>query len=340
MPKKILIVDDEPNNLQVLRQILKDRYRLLFAPNGEKALQAVAAHQPDLILPDIMMPGLNGYEVCQQLKSNPLTRNIPVIFVTAMSDVEDEAKGFEVGAVDYIQKPVSGPIVLCRVQTHLSLIHAQELEYSQKAAIFMLGDAGHYNDTDTGLHIWRMSAYACALAKAAGWPAECAELLELAAPMHDTGKIGIPDAILKAPRKLTQEEWRIMQSHAQIGADILGKSQAPIFKMASEVARYHHEKWDGSGYPAGLAGTAIPESARIVAIADVFDALTMVRPYKKAWNIEDSIAEIKRSSGNHFEPRLVDLFEQILPEILRIKNDWDNKEAFAEDSVMFLTATG
>lgn len=333
MPKKILIVDDEPNNLQVLRQILKDRYQLLFAPNGEKALQAVAPHQPDLILLDIMMPGINGYEVCRQLKSNPLTRNIPVIFITAMSDTEDEAKGFDVGAVDFIQKPISGPIVLRRVQTHLSLVHAQELEDSQKAAIFMLGDAGHYNDTDTGLHIWRMSAYACALAKAAGWTDECAELLELAAPMHDTGKIGIPDSILKAPRKLTPDEWRIMQSHTEIGAKILGKSQTPIFKMAAEVARYHHEKWDGNGYPAGLAGTAIPESARIVAIADVFDALTMARPYKTAWSIEDSLAEIQRSSGSHFEPRLVELFERILPEILRIKDAWDSKEALAENNV-------
>lgn len=326
MMKKILLVDDEPNNLQVLRQILKDKYQLMFVNNGEKALEAAHKHRPDLILLDIMMPGLNGFEVCQQLKAMPATAEIPVIFVTAMSDVEDEIKGFDVGAVDYIQKPVSAPIVLRRVQTHLSLVRVQELEDSQKEAIFMLGEAGHYNDTDTGVHIWRMAAYARALAQAAGWPQYLAERLELAAPMHDTGKIGTPDSILKAPRKLTAEEWEIMKQHAQIGCDIMSKSDAPLFAMAAEIARGHHEKWDGSGYPQGLSGTAIPESARIVAIADVFDALTMKRPYKEPWSIEDSMAEIRKGAGNHFEPRLVALFETILPEIFQIKEKWAERE--------------
>lgn len=325
MQKKILAVDDEPNNLQVLRQILKDHYQLIFAPNGEKALEAAAKHQPHLILLDIMMPGLDGYEVCQRLHGDPATRHIPVIFVTAMSEVEDEAKGFDAGAVDYIQKPVSGAIVLRRVQTHLSLVQVQELEDSQKAAIFMLGEAGHYNDTDTGAHIWRMAAYARVMAIAVGWSSERAERLALAAPMHDTGKIGTPDAILKAPRKLTADEWKIMKDHAEIGFGILSKSQTPIFVMAAEVARYHHERWDGSGYPFGLAGDAIPESARIVAIADVFDALTMKRPYKEAWSIEDTMAEIRRSAGSHFDPRLVDVFEKSLPEILKVKEEWDKK---------------
>lgn len=332
MVKKILIVDDEPNNLQELRQILKDHYQLTFAHNGEKALQAAVNHLPHLILLDIMMPGINGYEVCRRLKSNPLTQHIPVIFITVMNEIEDEARGFDVGGVDYIQKPVSSPIVLRRVQTHLSLVRAKELEYSQKAAIFMLGEAGHYNDTDTGVHIWRMSVFARLLAEAAGWSSEQTELMGLAAAMHDTGKIGIPDSILKAPRKLTPEEWVIMQSHSKIGANILGKSKTPIFNMAAEIALYHHEKWNGCGYPSGLVGEAIPESARIVAIADVFDSLTMVRPYKRAWSIEEATAEIKNSSGSHFEPRLVGLFEQVLPEILRLKNHWDKKEAFvAED---------
>ncbi|MEO5354535.1 MAG: response regulator, partial [Magnetococcus sp. XQGC-1] len=316
--KKILVVDDEPNNLQVMRQILKDHYQLIFAPNGEKALEAAGKHLPELLLLDIMMPGMSGYEVCQKLRANPATEHIPVIFVTAMSEVEDEAKGFDVGAVDYIQKPVSGPIVLRRVQTHLSLVWAKELEESQRDAIFMLGEAGHYNDTDTGVHIWRMAAYAGALAKAIGWSEQQVARLELAAPMHDTGKIGTPDGILKAPRKLTAEEWEIMKQHAAIGADILSKSRTPLFIMAAEIARCHHEKWDGSGYPAGLVGNSIPESARMVAIADVFDALTMKRPYKEPWSIEDSMAEIHKGSGTHFEPRLVVQFEKILPEILRI----------------------
>ncbi|WP_299790400.1 two-component system response regulator [uncultured Shewanella sp.] len=326
MKKKILLVDDEPNNLNVLKQVLKDQYQLIFATNGDKTLEVAVKHEPDLILLDIMMPGMNGYEVCERLKAYPATDKIPVIFVTAMNEVEDEAKGFDVGAVDYIQKPISAPIVLRRVQTHLSLVRVNELEENQKAAIFMLGEAGHYNDTDTGVHIWRMSAYAKVIAEAAGWSSELAGRLELSASMHDTGKIGIPDTILKAPRKLTADEWEVMKSHTEIGNRILGMSHNPIFSMAAEIALYHHEKWDGSGYPMGLAGESIPESARIVAIADVFDALTMNRPYKEAWSIEDSIAEIRSGSGSHFEPRLVEFFCGAIEEIIRIKERWDKQE--------------
>ncbi|MBF0383389.1 MAG: response regulator [Magnetococcales bacterium] len=325
--KKILIVDDEPNNLQVMRQILKNHYQLLFASNGQKALDAANKLSPDIILLDIMMPGISGYEVCEALKANPVTEKIPVIFVTAMVDVDDEAKGFDVGAVDYIQKPVSSSIVLRRVKTHLSLVRAQELEGSHKEAIYMLGEAGHYNDTDTGDHIWRMAAYSRAIATSIGWPEHLADRLALAAPMHDTGKIGTPDSILKAPRKLTAEEWEIMKQHARIGFEIMEKGSSPIFQMAAEIAHSHHEKWDGTGYPKGLFGESIPESARIVAIADVFDALTMKRPYKEPWSIDDSMAEIQKCSGSHFEPRLVDSFKQILPEIINIKSVWGAKEA-------------
>jgi len=325
MLKKILIVDDEPNNLNLLRQVLKGKFQLIFANCGLKALSAAKEHKPDLILLDIMMPDLSGYEVCEKLKKNPLTRDIPVIFVTAMSDAEDEAKGFDVGAVDYIQKPISGAIVLRRVQTHLSLVKVNELEKVQKAAVFMLGEAGHYNDNDTGDHIWRMAAYSRLLASAAGWTDEMAGLMELAAPMHDTGKIGIPDEILKAPRELTPEEWVIMKQHTQIGADILNKSDSKLIHLASEIALSHHEKWDGSGYPNNLAGEAIPESGRIVAITDVFDALSMKRPYKDAWPIDDVIDEIVKSAGSAFDPRLVDIFQQILPQILEVKQAWDNK---------------
>jgi putative two-component system response regulator len=327
MIKKILIADDEPNNLQVLKQILSGRYQLLFANNGEKAVEAAIKHLPDLVLLDIMMPVMNGYEACEKLKSIPATKNIPIIFVTAMSEVEDEARGFDVGAVDYIQKPVSGPIVLRRIETHLSLVRAQELENSQKAAIYMLGEAGHYNDSDTGVHIWRMAAYSRALAEAAGWSEHMLDRIELAAPMHDTGKVGIPDDILKASRKLTLEEWEVMKRHAEIGYNILSNSNTPMFIMAAEIARYHHEKWDGSGYPEGLSGESIPEAARIVALADVFDALTMKRPYKEAWSVEDAIAEIRKNSGSHFEPRLVELFEKILPSILAIMETWAKKES-------------
>jgi putative two-component system response regulator len=326
MKKKILLVDDEPNNLQLLRQILRSSYQLIFAHNGQSALAAVAAHHPDLILLNVMMPDLDGYEVCRRLKADPLTHDIPVIFVTAMGDVDDEAAGFDVGAVDYIHKPVSPAIVIRRVQTHLSLVHIKELEDSQREAIYMLSAAGHYNDNDTGLHIWRMAAYARALAEAIGWPEHLAERLELAAPLHDTGKIGIPDGILKAPRKLTEEEWVTMRQHSLIGYEILQCSNTPIFKMAAEIALYHHEKWDGSGYPKGLAGDNIPQSAQIVAIADVFDALTMKRSYKEAWSVEASLEEMRANSGTHFNPALLTIFLNILPKILNIKKEWDEKD--------------
>ncbi len=324
--EQILVVDDTHENIDLMKEILSPHYRVQIAVNGKLALKiAQSSTQPDLILLDVMMPDMDGFEVCQKLKSNPVTESIPVIFVTAKSDVESEIKGFDLGAVDYIYKPVSPPIVLKRVQTHLSLIRSKELEDSQKAAIFMLGEAGHYNDTDTGVHIWRMAAYSRVIAEAVGWSKHMAERLELAAPMHDTGKIGIPDSILKAPRKLTQDEWKHMQKHCEIGSGILSKDTTPIFKMAAEVANCHHEKWDGSGYPSGLSGTAIPESARIVAIADVFDALTMKRPYKEAWSVEDAVAEIHKISGSHFDPHLVNLFEQLLPNIIKLKDEWYEK---------------
>ena len=324
--KKILVVDDEPNNLQILRQILNADYSLIFAKNGKEALDAVAKHQPDLVLLDVMMPEMDGYEACQQLKNNPTTQSIPVIFVTAMSDVDDESHGFDVGAVDYITKPVSAPIVLSRVRTHLSLVHVDELQKSQRAAVYMLGEAGHHNDADTGVHIWRMAAYSRAIAKAAGWDEDRCDLLELAAPMHDTGKIGIPDAILKKTEKLDADEWEIMKSHSVIGHSILSKGDTPLFKMAAEIALYHHEKWDGSGYPEELVGEQIPESARIVAITDVFDALTMKRPYKEAWSIEDAVAEIGKGAGGHFDPRIEKVFKDILPELIEIKNNWGSKD--------------
>ena len=273
-----------------------------------------------------MMPELNGYEVCRQLKADRELAKTPVIFVTTMSEKENEKKGFDVGAVDYITKPISPSTVLSRVRTHLSLVRMQEMEEQVKSSIYMLGEAGHYNDTDTGVHIWRMASYAGALAEAAGWSNEEADLLRLAAPLHDTGKIGIPDAILKAPRKLTADEWTEMKKHTTIGQSILSKSNTPIFQMAAVVSLSHHEKWNGEGYPEAISGEAIPESARIVAIADVFDALTMVRPYKEAWSTEDAMAEIRKSSGSHFDPKLVDLFFDIEDKIYNLKAEWDAKE--------------
>jgi putative two-component system response regulator len=322
----ILLVDDEPNNLALLRQILGGLYPLVFARNGADALAAAEKHHPALILLDIQMPDMDGFDVCRRLKSQPQTEAIPVIFISSMSDVGDETAGFDAGCVDYIVKPVSPALVRARVRTHLSLVRTTELVQSHRDAIHMLGVAGHYNDTDTGMHIWRMAAYSRALAEAAGWSCEDAMLLELAAPMHDTGKLGTPDAILRKPGPLTGEEWEIMRQHPRIGYDILAQSAAPVFRLAATVALHHHEKWNGSGYPAGLDGEAIPESARIVAVADVFDALTMKRPYKDAWPTEQVCATLTAGAGIHFEPRLVEHFMAIQPEILDIKARWDRLE--------------
>ena len=322
----ILIVDDEAQNLAVLEHILSDTYPLIFVRKSRDVLKAVHKHRPALILLDIQMPEIDGYTVCRQLKADPLTENIPVIFVIELAEIGDEARGFEVGGVDYIVKPVSPALVRARVKTHLSLVRASHLEESYHDAIYMLGEAGHYNDNDTGVHIWRMAAYASALAKASGWSTDDCKQIELAAPMHDTGKIGIPDLILKKPGKFDAAEWEVMKTHSVIGYDILSKSKAPVFQIAAEIALRHHERWDGSGYPDGLAGELIPESARIVALADVFDALTMKRPYKGAWSLAQALEIIQDGAGSHFERRLVEQFMSILPQILEIQAMWANRE--------------
>lgn len=324
---KILVVDDEPINLQVLRQILQGDYRLLFARDGEKALQLAADERPHLILLDVMMPGLNGLETCLRLKSGTTTRAIPVIFVTALSEASDESAGFDAGAVDYITKPVSPAVVRARVRTHLSLVRVDELQQTRLQIIQCLGRAAEYRDNETGLHVVRMSHYSRILALAAGLGEARAEEIMNAAPMHDIGKIGIPDAVLLKAGPLDETERSIMQEHVRMGAEILGEHDSPLLRMARSIALAHHEKYDGSGYPAGLAGEAIPIEARIVAIADVFDALTSVRPYKKAWTVDDAIALLQREKGRHFDPVLVDLFIDQLAAILEIK------ERYAEETV-------
>lgn len=310
-----------------MRRILEPDYRLIVARNGLDALAAAVKHLPSLILMDIQMPIMDGYTACLALKADPRTAHIPVIFVTSLSDSWDEARGFDCGAVDYLIKPVSLPAVRARVRTHLSLIRASRLEQSYRDAISMLGRAGHFNDNDTGVHIWRMATFARELAHAVGWNAADCLAIELAAPMHDMGKIGIPSAILRKPGKLDAAEWTTMKTHARIGYDILSKSDAHVFKLAAEVALRHHERWDGSGYPDGLRGQAIPLSARIVAIVDVFDALSMRRPYKEAWPIDRVVETLHEGSGAHFDPDLIVQFERILPRTLALKAEWDAYEA-------------
>lgn len=318
----LLLVDDEATNLQVLRHILQEDYRLLFAKDGAKALEMAERERPDLILLDVMMPGMTGYEVCQALKLQPELESIPVIFVTALADVADETRGFSVGAVDYITKPVSPPVVRARVRTHLSLVRMDELRQTRLQIVQRLGMAAEYKDNETGLHVIRMSHFSKVLALAAGLSETAAEELLNAAPMHDVGKIGIPDAVLRKPGKLDEQEWAVMRQHVEIGARIIGEHPSGLLRTAQRIALTHHEKWDGSGYPNGLSGEDIPLEGRIVAIADVFDALTSVRPYKAAWSVENAVALLQRESGRHFDPHLVELFVQQLPAILEIKERW------------------
>jgi len=331
--QRILVVDDVPDNIEILRGVLHDDYLILAAKSGAKALEISRSNQkPDMILLDVMMPGMDGYEVCRRLKSDPRTAHIPVMFVTGMGEVESETLALEIGAVDYITKPIAPTVVRARVKTHLALFdlnhelerqvqeRTEKLRRTRLQIIQGLGRASEYKDNETGMHVMRMSNYARLLAKAAGMHDQAVELVFHAAPMHDIGKIGIPDSILLKPSQLNEQEWKVMQTHPAIGVGIIGDTHdSELLNLASVVAMTHHEKWNGKGYPKGLAGEDIPIEGRIVAVADVFDALTSERPYKKAWSVEDAMDLLRRETGEHFDPQLIPLFEEILPEILKIK---------------------
>lgn len=339
-PHNVLIVDDVKTNIDVLLETLGDEYEVSVAMDGPSALEYIYEDPPDLILLDIMMPGMDGYEVCKELKDNITTRPIPVIFVTAMGEIEDETKGFELGAVDYITKPISPSIVRARARTHLALYdqnrvleekvrqRTTELNATRLEIIRHLGRAAEFKDNETGLHVVRMSYYSKLIAQAGGLSDEHAELLLNAAPMHDVGKIGIPDSVLKKPGKLDDEEWEIMKQHTVMGVEILGDRISDLLQMARLIAHTHHEKWNGKGYPQGLSGKNIPVESRIVAIADVFDALTNERPYKDAWPVEDAVALIEKESGEHFDPKFVNAFKTALPEILVIKEQYGEEMNF------------
>ena len=319
---RLLLVDDEPTNLQVLRHILQADYRLLFATDGERALQVAREQRPDLVLLDIMMPHMDGYAVCCALKADAATASIPVIFITALNDSQDETAGFDVGGVDYLTKPVSPPVVRARVRTHLSLVRMDELRETRLQIVQRLGRAAEYKDNETGLHVIRMSHFSKLLALAAGCSPAWAEDLLNAAPMHDVGKIGIPDAVLRKPGPLDADEWATMRRHPEIGAEIMGEHPSGVLQLAREIALAHNEQWEGSGYPRDLAGEAIPVSARIVAIADVFDALTTRRPYKEPWPVQEAMNHIAAQAGKHFDPALVALFAPLLPQLLEVRARW------------------
>ncbi len=327
----LLVVDDTPFNLDLLRDVLAPYYRVRLATSGDNALKLIHKNPPDLILLDIMMPGMDGYTLCQILKDDPRYRHIPVIFVTAMSETHDETHGFEVGAVDYITKPISAPVVLVRVKTHLALHHqqmaleqqvkerTQELHETRLQIIQRLGRAAEYKDNETGRHVIRMSHYARIMALKAAVPEEEADLIFNAMPMHDIGKIGIPDRIILKPGPLNDEEWALMRQHPQIGADIIGVHEHPLMQYARTIALTHHEKWDGTGYPNRLVGEQIPFVGRLAALADVYDALTSKRPYKEAWSVEKAAQVIHEGAGKHFDPSLMPIFDASLDEFKTIQ---------------------
>ncbi|HIJ88180.1 MAG TPA: response regulator [Desulfuromonadales bacterium] len=333
-PATILIVDDTPQNISLLNAALKDDYTIKVATRGAQAIDICRSMPIDIVLLDVMMPEMDGFETCRRLKENPKTRSISVIFVTAKVETEDESLGFELGAVDYITKPIRSVIVRSRVKTQLALYdqnHAlellvqertRELNESRLEIMHRLGSAGEYRDNETGFHVARVCHYSRIIGLATGLPESEAELLFNAAALHDTGKIGIPDSILFKPGALDEKEWKIIKTHCEIGHKIIGTHQHSILKSAASIALTHHERWDGSGYPRGTKKNAIPLFGRIVGVADVFDALTSVRPYKRAWSVTETVDEIVRCSGQHFDPQVVDALLLKIPEMTAIQQQY------------------
>lgn len=343
---KLLLVDDNINNLGVLQNSFKSKgYEIQVALDGERAINLASMAPPHLILLDIMMPGINGFETCSRLKANPVLKYVPVIFLTAKDDTKDLIRGFKSGGVDYLTKPFDIDEVEIRVRTHLELYFERQARQKHEAQLILANEelgktnmeiierlamASEYRDDQTGMHVKRMSYFSRALARAYGLNSEECEIIFYAASMHDLGKIGIPDNILLKPGSFNPEERKIMNTHAQIGANILSGSSSKLLQIASLIALTHQEKWDGTGYPGGLKGEEIPIYSRVVAICDVFDALTMERPYKKAWSAEDALVKLKNDAGIHFDPDLIHCFSGIYPEILMIKDEYKDKVNPAE----------
>jgi len=365
----ILVVDDTPDNLMLISTLLKKFYKVKVANSGEKALKIVESEfPPDLILLDIMMPEMDGYEVCQRLKANDKTKDIPVIFLTSKSDANHETKGFELGAVDYITKPITLQVVLARVKTHLDMEKMQmflrdqnsflELEVAKRTAEIMaiqdvtihaMASLAETRDNDTGNHIRRTQHYVKLLAEKLRFHPRFShflddnkiiEILFKSAPLHDIGKVGIPDKILLKPGKFEPEEFEIMKAHPALGRDAILQAEhelgidVPFLKYAKEIAYCHQEKWDGSGYPQGLSGDNIPISARLMAVADVYDALISRRVYKEGMSHAQAVQIIKDGKGHHFDPDMVNAFLELQDEFQAIAARYiDTDEVMAKKAL-------
>lgn len=323
MKMTVLIVDDNPTNLMVLRHLVgrMDNCDPLTMSSGEEALSWCQQNTPDLILTDYMMPGMDGLSMVKSLRAMPHIQDIPVIMVTTSDMKEVRQNALEGGATDFLAKPVDPAETRARIQNLLKLRRAQRQlrEVAAQDLVIRLSHIAESRDPETGKHIERMAFYAQIIANRLELGPEIEERIFLAAPMHDIGKVAIPDHILLKPGKLTPEEFDIMKTHAARGADFLQGSELPLLQMAHDIALGHHEKYDGSGYPSGLAGDAIPIAARIVAVADVFDALTSSRPYKPAWEIERALDFMRAQRGLHFDPQVLDAFLASLDQVLDIQ---------------------
>lgn len=325
---KILVVDDTPTNVTLVKRLLeREEYRVETADNGSVALEMVAAQDFDLILLDVMMPILDGFATCERLKAGSRSKDIPVIFLTAMGGIQDINRGFEMGGVDYIVKPFNTAELLARVRTHLELKRYRELEVeqTQKDIIFTLAYVGELRSKDTGNHVRRVSEYSGLLGRLYGLKPEAVEILKLASAMHDIGKVAIPDRILNKPTALDEKERQMMNRHTEWGNHIFSRSSRPILQASAIVAAQHHEKYDGTGYPKGLKGEDIHIFGRIVALADVFDALLTKRSYKEEWRINQVLKYVSDESGKHFDPKLVDLFVDHFGEFLEIRQKLKDK---------------
>jgi putative two-component system response regulator len=337
---RILLVDDEPVNLKLLSKMLTSKGYSNLVPivDSRKVLDSYKAEPVDLILLDLNMPHLNGYEVLNQLKALNDPMLPPIIVLTAQQGQDYRLRALTEGARDFLSKPFDEIELQARVRNLLDAHRAHRMAYDQKSVleemvtartlelhdtrleiVRKLGRAAEYRDNETGFHVLRMSKVSALLAHSLGWGDAKCELMLNASPMHDVGKIGVPDAVLLKPGKLDEVEWAVMKQHPVIGAELLS-GEDDLLSLAREIALCHHEKWDGSGYPRGLAGPAIPQSARIVAVADVFDALVSTRPYKIPWSEEKAVDYLQEHSGRHFDPEVVEHFLRILPEVRAIRS--------------------
>ncbi len=345
----VMVVDDVPDNITLFSELLKEEYNVRIALNGQRALRLIQEEQPDIILLDVMMPVMDGYETCRRLKADESLRDIPVIFLTAKNEPRDENMGLNLGAVDYITKPVNPQIFLSRIKAHLSTKLAsdilkdrnqyledevakrtKDISALQEITIMAMSSLAEIRDNETGNHLQRTKLFARELCHCLARDSKYADQLDEktmqnlvnAVPLHDIGKVGIPDAILLKPGKLTFEEFEIMKTHTTLGKEAIEKAERMVncpddfLRIPKEITYSHHEKWNGSGYPNGLSGEEIPLSARIVALVDVYDALTSKRVYKPAFPHEQAIEMIVGDAGKHFDEELVKAFLK-LTEVFR-----------------------